>query len=602
MDDLLIQHGRVVSVLTGETFAADVTVSGDTISGVLPPGTAGPAREHLDAAGLLVVPGFVDAHMHVESSFLTPATFAALAVPHGTTTVLADPHEIVNVAGADGLRWLARAGARTPMTMLLGVPSCVPSLPGFETAGADLDAAAVAELLDEPGVVALGEVMDYRAVVSGERRIREVLRVARDRGVIIDGHCPGISGADLSAYLAAGIDSDHTKNLPDVALEKARLGMHLQIQEKSISPELIRGLLDLPLRPPFSLVTDDVAADALLTLGHLDHVARRAVRAGLPPLEALRAITVVPASRLRLHDRGSVTPGRRADLVLLEDLASFQPAVVIAGGTIVARDGAPTWEPTDDDATPFRDSVRLTPPSAGAFAWRPGLPDGPRQVLAIRVNPVDTSTAAETVTIDVRDGIARLPADAASLAVLHRHGRTGDRAMAPVVGMTLGEGAAATTYAHDSHNLVVLGTSRDSMAAASRAVIDAGGGVAVARHGKVVALLPLPVAGLMSDAPADRVVAQAAAVREALHEWGYRHANVFMSLATLTLPVSPALKLTDRGLVDVERRDWAVQPEGEATRAGEPGTAPSVGPTVPRAGKPRRGEDAQVPGKRGGRG
>ena len=576
MDDLLIQHGRVVSVLTGETFAADVTVSGDTISGVLPPGTAGPARERLDATGLLVVPGFVDAHMHVESSFLTPATFAALAVPHGTTTVLADPHEIVNVAGSDGLRWLARAGARTPMTMLLGVPSCVPSLPGFETAGAELDAAAIAGLLDEPGVVALGEVMDYRAVVGGERRMRDVLRVARDRGVIIDGHCPGISGADLSAYLAAGIDSDHTKNPPPVALEKARLGMHLQIQEKGISPELISGLLALPLRPPFSLVTDDVAADALLTRGHLDHVARRAVEAGLPPLEALRAITTVPAARLRLHDRGSVTPGRRADLVLLEDLASFRPAIVIAGGAVVARDGAPAWNPAPDDATGFRETVRLTPPRADDLAWRPGLPDGSRRVLAIRVNPIDTSTAAETIAVEVRDGTVHLPAGAALLAVLHRHGRTGDRAMAPVVGMALEEGAAATTYAHDSHNLVVLGTSGESMAAAARAVIDAGGGVAVARNGKVAALLPLPIAGIMSDAPADRVVAEAAAVRDALHDWGYRHANAFMSLATLTLPVSPALKLTDRGLVDVDRRDWAAQP-GDGT-AGPDGSEGPEGP------------------------
>ncbi|MGC8633759.1 MAG: adenine deaminase C-terminal domain-containing protein [Candidatus Limnocylindrales bacterium] len=558
MDDLLIHGGRVVSVSTGELFAADVTVAGQTISGVLPPGTAGPARERIDASGLLVAPGFVDAHMHVESSFLVPGTFAGLALARGTTTVLADPHEIVNVAGAAGLRWLASAGRRTPMTMLVAVPSCVPSLPGFETAGAELAAADVSVLLDEPGVVALGEVMDYRAVVGGEARMTGILNAARHHGAIIDGHCPGLSGTELSRYMAAGIDSDHTKNPVPVALEKARLGMHLQLQEKGISPELIGALMALPLRPPISLVTDDVAADALVAHGHLDHVGRRAIAAGLPPLEALRAMTLVPAGRLRLHDRGSVTPGYRADLVLLPDLADLRPVLVIAGGRVVARDGVAVEPARTLEAAPFRDTVRLAPPGAAEFALRPGGADGDRRVLAIRVNPTDTSTTAARIDVEIRDGLAALPPGAATLAVFHRHGRNADRALAPVVGLALEEGAAATTYAHDSHNLLVLGSSQASMAAAAEAVISAGGGVAVARGGRVTALLRLPVGGIMSDAPGVEVAAEAGRVRQALHEWGYRHANAFMSLATLSLPVSPALKLTDRGLVDVERRAWAV--------------------------------------------
>ena len=458
------------------------------------------------------------------------------------------------------------------MTMLLGVPSCVPSLPGFETAGAELDAAAVSELFDEPGVIGLGEVMDYRAVIAGDARTAEIVGVARDRGIIVDGHCPGITGADLSAYLALGIDSDHTKNTCAVALEKARLGMHLQLQEKSISAELIRGLLSLPLRPPFSLVTDDVAADAMVTNGHLDHVARRAVDAGLPSLEALRAITVVPAQRLRLYDRGTVTPGRRADLVLLADLGSFRPTIVIAGGRVVARDGVATWAAGPQEPSPFRDTVRLPLPGPAEFTWRPGGPDGPRRVLAIRVNATDTSTVADTIQVEIRGGVALLPPGTATLAILHRHGRTADRAVAPVIGMALEQGAAATTYAHDSHNLLVLGTSTESMAVAAAAVIGAGGGVAVARGGGIEAILRLPVAGLMSEAPAAQVAAEAAAVRDALHDWGYRHANAFMSLATLSLPVSPALRLTDRGLVDVERRAWAVLP-AEAIRAENAGRA-----------------------------
>lgn len=561
VDDLLIQGGQAVSVLTGQVFPADVTIRGTTISSVVPPGTPCPARERIDARGLLIVPGFVDAHMHIESSFLVPAAFARLALSRGTTTVLADPHEIVNVVGVDGLRWMVAAGRRTPMTMLFAVPSCVPSLPGFETAGADLTAADVAALLDEPGVVGLGEVMDYRAVVAGDARTAGIVGVARERGAIIDGHCPGLAGVDLSAYLATGIDSDHTKNPLAVALEKARLGMHLQLQEKAISPELVRALLSLPLRPPISLVTDDVAADTLVDHGHLDHVARRAVEAGLPPLEALRAITLTPAQRLRLHDRGTVTPGRRADLVLLADLATFRPSVVIAGGRVVARDGSPVDTAAESPSRPaFGDTVRLTAPASGLFVWRPNGPDGPRRVLAIGVNRHDTSTAVETIEIDVREGQAILPRGTALLTVLHRHGRTTDRAYGLVVGLDLADGAAATTYAHDSHNLLVLGTSTASMVVAAAAVIEAGGGVAVARDGQVVALLPLPVAGLMADAPAEQVATRAREVRAALHEWGYRHANALMSLATLSLPVSPALKLTDRGLVDVERRAWAAAP------------------------------------------
>jgi adenine deaminase len=562
VDDLLIAGGRVVSVLTGELFAADVTISGELISGVLPPGTAGPAHERIDARGQLVAPGFVDSHMHVESSFLVPASFAELALAHGTTTVLADPHEVVNVAGAAGLRWLASAGRRTPLTMLVAVPSCVPSLPGFETAGAELNAADVAALLDEPGVVALGEVMDYRAVVGGDARMAGILRAASSRGVIIDGHCPGLSGAELSRYLAAGIDSDHTKNPLPVALEKARLGMHLQLQEKAISPELMAALLALPLRPPFSLVTDDVAADAMVARGHLDQVGRTAIAAGLPPLETLRAMTLHPAQRLRLHDRGAVSPGRRADLVLLPDLATLRPSVVLAGGRVVARDGVAVNAGARPEPAPFRDSVRLSPPDASDFALRPGGSAGHRRVLAIRVNATDTSTAVASIDLETRDGVAILPPGAATLAVFHRHGRNADRALAPVVGLALEEGAAATTYAHDSHNLLVLGTSGASMAAAAEAVIAAGGGVAVVRGGRVAALLRLPVAGIMSDAPAAEVAADAGRVRQALQQWGYRHANAFMSLATLSLPVSPALKLTDRGLVDVERRAWAASMVG----------------------------------------
>jgi adenine deaminase len=315
----------------------------------------------------------------------------------------------------------------------------------------------------------------------------------------------------------------------------------------------------MPLRPPFCLVTDDVAPDKILREGHLDHVARMAVAAGLPPLEALRAITLTPAQRLRLTDRGVVSPGKRADLVLLDDIASFTPRLVIAGGRIVAHDGRPTAIVSSNARQSFSlDSVRIRRRTPADFVWRIERPDGPVTVRAIRVNERDTSTQFDELVLSVSSGSIQWQDRTPLLTIWERHGHTGAHAQAPVSGLQLGpDGAIASTYAHDSHNLLVLGTSASAMAAAANAVIDAGGGIAVARGEDIRALLPLPIGGIMSAAPAQTIVDRAAAVREAMEEWGYRHANPFMSMACLSLPVSPRLKLTDQGLVDVDRRTWA---------------------------------------------
>ncbi len=580
--DLVIRGGRVVSTFTGEIFAADVVVRGATIVAVLPPGSDVAAREALDARGLLVAPGYVDAHVHVESTFVTPAAFARLTLARGTTTVLADPHEIVNVAGKAALRWMIEAGQGTPQTILYGAPSCVPALAGFETAGAELGPDDIDEMLDWPGVLGLGEVMDFRAVIGGDARMLEIVAAARRKGKLIDGHCTGVHGAELSAFMAPGIDSDHTKNSPAVTLEKARLGMSVQLQEKCISAEMIRTVREQSLPAPFCLVTDDVAPDTIVREGHLDHVARRAVEAGLPPLEALRAMTWTPAQRLRLYDRGVVAPGKRADLVLLDGLDgthgsgglsglsgpdAFTPRVVIAGGRVVARDGQATYAEeaaSDVVGVPFGDSVKLAPRTPDDFRWpvppgagAAGSASGRLTLRAIRVNPNDTSTMAEGLSLPGEDGEVRWDGKTLLLAIFERHGKRGSSARAPVVGLDLSEGAVATTYAHDSHNLLVLGTSRRAMTAAANAVIEARGGMAVVLGERVEALLALPVGGLMSVLPVAQVVEQARAVRAALAAWGYRHANPFMSVSTLSLPVGPRLKLTDLGLVDVERRAWA---------------------------------------------
>ncbi|MEV0275851.1 adenine deaminase C-terminal domain-containing protein [Streptomyces sp. NPDC050610] len=598
--DVRISGGRVVSTFTGEEFAADVLLRGDTISGVLPPGAPGAAREHVDATGLLIVPGFVDAHMHIESSFLTPQTFAALTLARGTTTVLADPHEIVNVAGARAMRWMIEAGRGTPQTQLWGVPSCVPALEGLEHAGASLSADDIAEMLRWPGVVALGEVMDYRAVVADDPRMRGIVAAAREQGVILDGHCPNLSGAELSAYMATGVDSDHTKNRTEVVLEKARMGMLMMLQEKCLLPETVEALLALEQLPPLCLVTDDLAADHILGAGHLDHIARVAVRAGLPATAALRALTWTPAQRLRLYDRGVVAPGKRADLVLLRgELADFDPAAVFAGGREVARDGAATYEaepragsgaevrtgsgtevrtggaeartgsgaevrtgsaagagssPDVLDAGPLADTLTVEPQTPDGFRWRVDLPDGTHRFRAMRVNSRDTYTEAAEVELPVRAGEVEWEGRATLVRVRNRYGRSG-AVFAPLLGRTLAPGAVATTYAHDSHNLLTIGTSRAAMAAAAAAVVEDGGGVAVVRGEEVAARLPLPVGGVMSPDSAAEVARRSRVVRDALTGWGWDHLNPFMSVSTLTLAVSPSLKITDLSLVDVVRRE-----------------------------------------------
>ncbi|MFI5662911.1 adenine deaminase C-terminal domain-containing protein [Streptomyces sp. NPDC051684] len=559
--DLRISGGRVVSTFTGEEFAADVLVRGETISAVLPPGTPADAREEVDATGMLVVPGFVDAHMHIESAFLTPQEFAAVTLARGTTTVLADPHEIVNVAGRDAMRWMIDAGRETAQTQLWGVPSCVPALEGLEHAGAALSADDIAEMLRWPGVIALGEVMDYRAVVAGDRRMHEITAAARAQDVVLDGHCPNLTGAELSAYLATGVDSDHTKNRTEVVLEKARMGMTMMLQEKCLNEEVAEALLALPQLPPLCLVTDDLAADHIVDKGHLDHIARVAVAAGFPPHVVLKALTWTPAQRLRLHDRGVVSPGKRADLVLLRgELASFEPALVLSGGRIVGRDGAPPRSEAGTGAAagaPLGSRIDVEAQDADTFRWRIDLPDGVHTFRAMRVNERDTYTEAAEIQLPVRDGEVRWEGRATLVRVRNRYGHEG-AVFAPLLGRELTDGAVASTYAHDSHNLLTIGTSRAAMAAAAATVVADGGGVAVVAGPEgesIAARMPLPVGGVLSARPAGDVADQAAAVRGALENWGWRHLNPFMSVSTLTLAVSPALKITDRSLVDVVRRE-----------------------------------------------
>lgn len=551
--DLLIADAQLVNVLSGEIHRADVAVVDGLVAAVDTPEEPGPvrreARREVDAAGRWLCPGLVEGHIHVESTLLTPARFARVAAEHGTAAVVCDPHEVANVLGEAGVRWMLDATRGLPVAFFVMVPSCVPAT-HLETSGAALDADAVARLLAaEPArVPGLGEMMNFPGVLTGDGQVLAKLAIARGR--VVDGHAPGLEGAALSAYVAAGPDSDHESTTAREALGKLRRGMHLMLREGSAE----HNLLDLlPVVNEFnaqncSLVTDDRHPDELLRLGHLDHAVRLAIGAGVAPVRAVQMASINTARRFGLTGHGALAPGWRADFVLLDDLESFTIAQCWLGGRPVAELDFASSVPLPGN------TMRLGRPLAPELF---AIPAAGRRARVIGVVPGQIVTQALEADVPARGGLAQADPgrDLAKLAVVERHAATGNVGLGFVQGLGLARGAVASSVAHDSHNIVAAGMDDADLALAARAVAEAGGGLAAVLAGRVLALLPLPVAGLMSDRGADEVVAGLETLRAATR--GLLHpghdADPFMTLSFLALPVIPALKLTDRGLVDVER-------------------------------------------------
>lgn len=557
--DLLITNVQLANVLTGEIYPAEIAVHENTIVAVERPGEFSPreARETLDGAGQLAVPGLVDSHMHIESSLVTPAPFAEAALRRGTTTVAADPHEIANATGLEGVRQFVEASRGLPMGIFFLASTCVPAAAGLEHCQGELGADEIDEMLSWEGVIGLAEVMDARAVVDEDDRMSAILDVGRQRDVVIEGHNPMLRGRDLMAYIAAGVDSDHTLVPADVYVEKLRLGVTVQLQERYMSEKVIGAITALPQPvPTLCIVTDDVAPDYFEEKGHLDQVLRRAIALGLPPMQALQATTINPARRLRLYDRGAIAPGRRADVVLVESLAGFTVSTTISGGEIVVADGETQWsvpahQPSLDT---LRDSLHIDPVTPDAFY--PVLPvrNGDADVRVIVSHRHGTTTEPGRTTVRIAGGEPQLTEheDLCLIGVLARGGIS--QYVGFVENLGLRRGAVATSHAHDSHNLAVMGRDRVSMATAANAVIDAGGGIAVADGESVVAMTPLPIGGVVSDASVPAVAAQMRDVRDALGERGLEHPYLLMRLSTFTLPVASGLRITDMGYVLAEER------------------------------------------------
>ncbi len=547
---LVLRGGWVADVFRGRLVKTDVAVADGIIVGWGE--YEGPG---LDVSGQVICPGLIDGHIHLESTLLSPPEFARAVVPQGTTAVVADPHEIVNVAGVAGLEYILGFQGRLPLDLFVLLPSCVPASP-FETNGADFDLADLQRFQGHAGVLGLAEVMNFPGVVQGDPQMLE--KIALFQGRVVDGHAPCLRGRELNAYRLAGIGSDHESTTLAEAHDRLARGFYLMIREGSTA----KNMTDLwPAVTPASLrrimlVSDDLHPEDLQHRGHLPALVRKAQALGCDPLAVLALVTLNPAEYFRLFDRGAVAPGYRADLVVVDSLETFRVQLVLKDGRIVATGGRLTEPlPLPTNGAPPK-PLQVKDLSPQAFA----LPAAGELVKVIGLIPGQILTDRLIRPTPVRDGLvqADLQQDILKLAVVERHRGTGHLGLGLVHGFGLQRGALASTVAHDSHNLIIVGVSDADMSLAAQHLVDLGGGLAVAADGRILADLPLPVAGLMSLASLEQVTARQAALHEACRALGLTLPDPFMALSFLALPVIPKLKLTDQGLVDVER--FAVVP------------------------------------------
>jgi len=543
--ELLLANAQVVNVLSGEIIPTSVAIVSSRIVGL----GDYEAQEVLDLQGAYLAPGFIDAHVHIESSLVPPAEFARAVVPRGTTTVITDPHEIANVLGLEGIRFMLESAKDGPLSMFVMAPSCVPAT-HMETSGATLRSHELAPLRSDPWVLGLAEVMNFPGVIHGTAEVLEKLMAFE--GTVIDGHCPALTGKDLAAYVAAGIGSDHECTTVEEAQEKLRMGMTIFIREATNARNLETLL---PLITPenhhrICFCTDDRQPRDLLDEGHIDFMVRRTIAAGIDPIQAIRMATSNTADYFGLRDRGAIAPGRRADLIAFRDLQDLQPHIVIRGGTPVAHEGRMTIRRLARQPHSLRSTMNVAWEQVD-FTVEAGTGQG--RVIGVIPDQLVTQHLVEELLIREGKAVADPQRDLLKMAVIERHRRSGAMGLGFVRGIGLREGALASSVAHDHHNLVVIGADDSSMATAARRTADLGGGMVVAKGDQVLAELPLPIGGLMTDEPVATVREKLDVVLAAARQLGSELHDPFMAMSFLALEVIPSLKLTDQGLIDVER-------------------------------------------------
>ena len=537
--DLVVTGGKVLSVFTKEWLEVDVAIADGHVVGL----GRYDGAERMDVAGAYLVPGFIDAHMHIESSKLTVDEFARAVMAHGTTAVVADPHEIANVLGTDGIHWLLDSCADLPLDVYVMASSCVPAS-RFESPHRPFTIGDIESLLRRHRTIGVAEMMNFPGVIAGSEL--EVAKLQTGLTDHVDGHAPGVRGPALNAYIAAGIRSDHEASTYEEALEKRRLGMWVMLREASIARNL-RDLLPLvkrygPERCMFC--TDDREPSFIVEEGHIDQMVKVAVEEGIAPEDAVVMATLNPATYHRLRSLGAIAPGYQADILVLDDLRSFLPRQVLKRGAAprFVKLEVPEW---------VRQTVHLAEVSASSF----NVAAGAKRIRVIRVIPSQLLTGTELVEPSVRDGciVADPKRDLVKIAVLERHHASGRVGLGFATNVGLKRGAFASTVAHDAHNVVVLGVDDADMAACALRMPEIGGGIVIAEGGRVVEELPLPVAGLMSDQPLAEVHKRMHSMEQRLVGMGVTMNAPFMTLSFLALSVIPELKITDRGLVDVSR-------------------------------------------------
>ena len=545
--DLVLKGGRFFDLVTGELVESDIAICGDRIVGTL--GNYRGKRE-IDITGRIVVPGFIDTHLHIESSHVTPHEFDRCVLPQGVTTVICDPHEIANVLGVEGIKFFLDSALETIMDIRVQLSSCVPAT-HMETSGAELLIDDLLPFADHPKVIGLAEFMNFPGVLAKDAECMAKLKAFQGRH--IDGHAPLLRGFDLNGYISAGIRTEHEATSAEEALEKMRKGMHVLVREGSVSKDLEALMPIITERHAqfLALCTDDRNPLDIADQGHLDYLIRTAIAGGVEPLAIYRAASVSAARAFGLFDRGLVAPGQRADLVVLDSLEGCHAETVLSAGRIVSDDLFAKRKPV---AEVGRNSVKA--PRVTASNFRSQSNSGRTRAIGIVPGKIITQNLEFDLKVGPNGVEPDLERDVVKVAVIERHGKNGNIATGFVHGFGLKAGAIASTVSHDSHNICVVGTSDEDIAVAANRLGEIEGGFVVVRDGKVLAELSLPIAGLMSTEPYETMRDELRKLRHAAEELGSVLEEPFLQLAFIALPVIPHLKITDRGLVDVDKFEF----------------------------------------------
>ncbi len=558
--DIILSGGEVVNVYTRELIKADVVITKGRIVhvGLLSIDFEDTETEVIDVSGSIICPGLIESHIHIESSMLTLTEFAKAVIPHGTTTVVIDPHELVNITGKKGLELLISEASKSPITFLIELPSCVPSLPGFETSGAVLSAEEISELIKQKEIFALAEMMNYPGVINGFGDVVNKINSAKEAGKMIEGHAPLLSGKELQTYIAAGISSDHEATSVDEALEKLRLGMKLQLREGSFAKDLQNILSKLDLNKIDSrhllIASDDRNPIDLFEKGHLDYSYKKMINLDIKPIEALQMMTINTATHLGLQNQiGGIAPGKKADIVVVNNLYDFDISLVISNGKIIFRNGE-LIIPVERAEYPsfiFNTLANLETPSFDDLVIKSDKEKVVVRVIGIQENSLITEKIQHTV--NVKDGVLLpdIEKDILPVFVVNRHTKEKKVGKGFVKGLGLKNSAIASTVAHDSHQLICTGTDYNLILAAIKQLKESQGGQVIVTPEKTT-LLQLDFAGIMSSLPLKEVVGQFKILTKSLDELKPSISEPFMALAFIALPVIPHLKITDHGLIDVD--------------------------------------------------